>query len=790
MNSIFKLLKLLFATMGLFIEKDNTLTQNKKGEQEILTCNNKPVLAQSDNEKITRKESFIFLNACEENTTNCSYLIIKRLALSQLSSKINLLIIEQLKSKIKGLINKDKTTQAKWSKIYAILEKQPLQNFLIDFQTKIENVKIKKESYAPEVDNKNHVSQQYITTVTFPIYQLLKDIQSGYFFGIELTYKEIQALKTAFENIFDDIDDSKNYRFPNKDKFIKDPNKQMVILENINEAQPLKLVEIFIHIADKLDIKLNKHGLKDQMFNLPIDTDMLLQLKNHKQLNENFESRNDFLAEYKKMNQIDAKSLNDKLNKEAMEKLIQQNKDINDTSKRRRYKRAEQKSIGINNAKMISFEQRISDTVVLDPTNLDFQNYIPALERLRHTYLIGGSGSGKTTFLESLIYNDIQDEESCKIIFDIHGKNTKRIAQFIKNKTKFILIDPYLDGEQTFIINPLYLKDKSEKSIDLRTKAIINAFKIALGIDWSINMEAVLVPCIATLLRKEYSDIYELQRFMDKNLNRDLVELGRKSPIKGHKKFFETQFGQDKLDVTKDALATKLQVFLNDPIFSNATTGISTIELDKEINTKGNTIIIKLSEDQNLLARLLLEMIQEVVRKRYDISEGKTMEKVHTYLYLDEFQNYITPTMDKILAESRNYFLYGTFAHQSIVQLDKKMAGMVLSNTNIKIIGNNAYDDIKKMSKEIQVDVEQLENLKQGEFLLKVGINSTIKIKSTDRFIDQTIDVDRWNELVAYQLETHYTAINNDDDNIQDDNETDDLLTRLNSDLDFEIKEF
>jgi len=794
MNSIFKLIKLIFAALGLFIEKDNTLTQNKNGEQEVLTCNNKPVLAQPDNNKIFNKKSFIFLNVFEQNTTNCSYLTIKRLALSQLSSKMNLLIRKQLKPKIKALINKDKTTYAKWSKLNEIIEQQPLQNFLIDFQIKVEYVKVKKTSYMVEVDNSDYVSQQLITTVIFPIYQLLKEMQAGYLFGIELTYKDIQTLKTVYEDIFKDINDTANYRFPNKDKFIKNHDRRLVLVEDTLEAQPLRLIEIFMNIANKLDIKLNNQGLQDQMFNLLIDDDILQQVQKYKNSNENFESKHDSLAEYKESHKVDLKSLNDKLNKEAISNTIQQNKKINSTSKHRKYKRREQKITGFNNTKMLSFEPILSNNIILDPTNLDFQSYIPILERLRHTYLLGGSGSGKTTLLESLIYNDIQDEESCKIIFDIHGKNTKRIAQFIKNKTKFILIDPYLDGEQTFITNPLYLKDKTKKSIDLRTKAIVNAFKIALDIDWSINMEAVLVPCIATLLRKEYSDIYELQRFMNKDINMDLVELGITSPIKGHRRFFETQFHQDKLDVTKDAISTKLQVFLNDPIFSNATTGISTIDLDKEINTKGNIIIIKLSEDQNLLARLLLEMIQEVVRKRHDISDGEIVEKVHTHLYLDEFQNYLTPTIEKILTESRNYYFYVTFAHQSIIQLDKKMAGMVLSNTNIKIIGNNAYDDIKKMSKEIQVDVEQLENLKQGEFLLKVGVNSTIKIKSTDRFIDQTIDKDRWNELVEYQLETHYTAINNDDDDIQDDNnndnETDDLLTRLNSDLDFEIKEF
>ena len=59
-------------------------------------------------------------------------------------------------------------------------------------------------------------------------------------------------------------------------------------------------------------------------------------------------------------------------------------------------------------------------------------------------------------------------------------------------------------------------------------------------------MEVVLVPCISTLLRKGYSDIFELQRLIQGE--KELVNLGKKSPNKWHREFFETQFDDEKLD--------------------------------------------------------------------------------------------------------------------------------------------------------------------------------------------------------------------------------------------------
>jgi hypothetical protein len=100
-------------------------------------------------------------------------------------------------------------------------------------------------------------------------------------------------------------------------------------------------------------------------------------------------------------------------------------------------------------------------------------------------------------------------------------------------------------------------------------------------------------------------------------------------------------------------------------------------------------------------------------------------------------------------------------AHQTLTQLDTKMKGMVLSNTDIKIIGKNSYDNINTMSKEIQVDKENLENLNTGEFYLKFGTQNACKIINTDNFIGVKSAVTNkiWTKYLKYQYRHYYRDV-------------------------------
>lgn len=320
-----------------------------------------------------------------------------------------------------------------------------------------------------------------------------------------------------------------------------------------------------------------------------------------------------------------------------------------------------------------------------------------------------------------------------------------------------------LKKKLTPTLNPFRLKKHDTKSIGIMAQEILNALESIIGSDFSPNMEALLTPCIYTLLQKGDSGLDELLVFMNDKLNTELVELGLKSPIKVHRDFFQHQFKEKKFQITKDAIATKLQLLLNNPIFYNFVTGNSTINLEKLMKTQGKIIIFRLpkSEMRKTLepaAKLLMAAIQGIALKRANIPEELRKK---TYLFLDEFQNFVNPTLLEILSESRKYNLSVICAHQNLSQIDTKTRDSLLSNTHIKIIGKNANKDLKIMSTEIGVMTEDLANLQNNEFYSKVDSKAPLKFIGTDKFLgnQEAISEFQWKEHLKYWKKRYYKKV-------------------------------
>ena len=192
--------------------------------------------------------------------------------------------------------------------------------------------------------------------------------------------------------------------------------------------------------------------------------------------------------------------------------------------------------------------------------------------------------------------------------------------------------------------------------------------------------------------------------------------------------------------------------------------GESTINLEKEMNTKGKIIIFRIPKNKMLdtykyYARFILGLIQIIALKRADLKEN---DRVHTHLFIDEFHNFITPSIEEILTESRKYKLFLTLAHQSISQISSsKLRDIILSNTNVKIIGKNSNKTLEVMNKTLNEKLEEVENLDMGEFYIKSGISPSIKVKNSDEFIGDknSISEEEWNESKEYQLKHYYRDI-------------------------------
>ena len=403
--------------------------------------------------------------------------------------------------------------------------------------------------------------------------------------------------------------------------------------------------------------------------------------------------------------------------------------------------------------------QEQNNIIKLDPTDpktIDGVLISPML--FVHAYILAMSGMGKTEIMKILILRFYLEKMSNIIILDLNGDLSRQIARVVANKKDIVYIDMMNTKKFTPIHNPLRTKHRDTASLSIMSQELLIAIKSIIGTDFTPNMEAVLIPCIYTLLQKGDSGIDELITFMDNEHNEYLIELGLKSPIKSHRDFFDNQFTKVKLDKTKDAIATKLQILLNNPLFANFIIGKSTINLEKLMKSIGKIIIFRFPKSMVPAAKLLMASIQGIALKRASLPEEM---RPKTYLFLDEFQNFVNPTLQEILSESRKYKLSVICAHQNLSQIDTKTRDSLMSNTHIKIAGNNSIKDSKIMADEIGIAPLQLMELQKGEFYVKVDSKTPVKVMAIDRFIgdNDALPEMQWKQHQKYWRKEYYTKI-------------------------------
>jgi len=389
------------------------------------------------------------------------------------------------------------------------------------------------------------------------------------------------------------------------------------------------------------------------------------------------------------------------------------------------------------------------------------------------------TGAGKSEVLKLLINSYIELnklEPYCStVLIEPHGDLAEEVVKLKSNafSKELIYINPYLNDYFIPTINPFELVgEKTNQIIDVTTQELVNVFKEILDTGFSINMEALLYPTIATLLNANNITnpigLETLQRFMDDNNNKDLIALGLKSSNQSHREFFKNGFNNSNLSTSKLALYAKIQSLLNSHIFTKLITGRSTINLEKELNSK-KTIIFNLSkgllgvETSKAYGKFIVALINSIVLKRVKQPKDK---RVPIHLYIDEAQNYISNSIETTLTELRKYGLHLTFAQQILGQdSDTQLENIMLSNTNIKITGSNSLYTLTKLSNETQTPLENLQALKTGEFHIKIAKRESFKVKVSDKLISNSYMSEKEFELIKrLQLRNYYKPIDENHD--------------------------
>jgi len=408
----------------------------------------------------------------------------------------------------------------------------------------------------------------------------------------------------------------------------------------------------------------------------------------------------------------------------------------------------------------------------------------------RHAYITGMTGSGKSELIKLLVYglsfnkipfktnilqifskNKLKKNKSI-VVIDPHGDLAEQISKWkeFTNKENFenlVYIDPFLDKEYIPVLNPFDIKDKSETNIDILAQELTKVFQeLIKDSKLTLQMETLLNPCISTLLRRKNSTLRDLQRFMNDELNKDLVEEGLNSPNPAHRDFFKYAFYNKTYTPTKQSIFTKIQSLLNSKIFHNLVIGKSTIDLEKLINEK-KIIIFNLSKGKlgtdtsEAFGRLIIALLNFIALKRADIPEDR---RIRTFLFIDEFQNYISKSIETTLTENRKYKLFMVLSQQILGQgMNTQMKNIILSNTFVKFIGMNALNTLKALSNETGIELEKLQNLDKGEFYTKIGNKPAFKFKTATFLLGNknSMKQKEWEKLKKFLLENYYQKPNN-----------------------------
>lgn len=371
----------------------------------------------------------------------------------------------------------------------------------------------------------------------------------------------------------------------------------------------------------------------------------------------------------------------------------------------------------------VNKHQNIETTVSIDDES-----------RLRHTHIIGSTGVGKSTLIANMLLEDAEKGNGCAI-FDPHGDIIDDILLRIPEHRKddVILIDP---SDLNFPIGFNLLQATTETEKIILSSDLVSAFKRHATV-WGDKMSAVLSQAINTFLESDKGGtLIELKRFLlEDNFRKQFLESVEDPSIHY---YWEHEYYMVKKGIAP--LLTRMDTFLRPKIVRYMLAQKQGIDFAQCINEK-KIVLIKLSqgligeENSYLLGSLFLSKFNQVAHARQSLVK----EQRHPYyIYLDEFQNFITPSISTILSSARKYGLGLILAHQELAQIDdNKTLNSVISNPFIRICFRLGDNDAKKLESGFSYfEQSDLQGLNIGETIVRIGGNNNDFNMSTSRMPD------------------------------------------------------
>lgn len=408
--------------------------------------------------------------------------------------------------------------------------------------------------------------------------------------------------------------------------------------------------------------------------------------------------------------------------------------------------------------------------------------------RRLHTYITGGSGSGKSEYLKSLVWHYLTRDTSSALVFlDPHNDVAQQVAKFLPNRDngRLVYIEPRINDIVFPGLNPFDIDQKkylSDIEAEYYANEFIHAFHEILGGNLTDQMETLLRYTIPVLIKMPDSSVYDLIQFLrpkqkEMRSNRSivtskLISSGYAAPMYlafAKANFQNTEmlnflFGQFEDDVgyisTRNSLTTRLMGIFGGTLMQGLFRGKRTVRFEDLIPQKKLVVcnLAGLGRETETVGRFVL-----ITLKIFALNQSKVKERLRTpcHVFVDECQKFVTKSMADILQEARKFYVFLTLAQQSAgAKMSPSIFESVRSNTACKVAGVNSGPSLELMAKETGVPTETIAAFKKGQFALfqreaktKLAI---IRIPQNTLGNKASMSATDWHHILEDQIKRYY----------------------------------
>lgn len=358
-------------------------------------------------------------------------------------------------------------------------------------------------------------------------------------------------------------------------------------------------------------------------------------------------------------------------------------------------------------------------------------------DRLQHLYVIGQTGTGKSTLLNTMARQDIDNGHGLCLV-DPHGDLAQALAGDLPDTAIYWDV---ADAASPYGYNPLTRTSAALRP--LVASGLIEALKQQWSDAWGVRMEHLLRHAILALLEQPCTDMRDIMRLFLDRAFRQSVTADLADPQL--RQFWQEEYVAMNYKTALDGvapIANKLGAFLAHPVLRRAICEPEHPLRFRQLMDGGGILVVNLSKGRlgadvaNVLGGLIVGSVFHAALTRHDVNYRRPV-----FCYVDEFHSFTTVALADMLAEVRKYGVGLTLSQQHTMQSRPEVFAGIMGNVGSLVAFRTGVPDVPLIARQLgEVAEQDLLNLPNYRAFVRLQIDG----QRTPAFSARTIAANKW----------------------------------------------